>query len=188
MYSIQRRCTHQFDSLIVRQTFGYIVTDTLNIDQCCVSFVAMINIFLNTQLLQCQDATDTEQNFLFQTVFPVTAIKLVSDRTVEFTIHFIVRIQQIERDTSYIHTPYKRMNEIIQIRNIHNHLITILIHHALDRQLTEVLSFVVGNLLTIHRESLCKVTVTIQKTDCAKVYIAIRSLFQVVAGKNAQTT
>ena len=188
MYSIQRRCTHQFDSLIVRQTFCYIVTDTLNIDQCCMSFVTVINFFLDTQFLQCQDTTDTEQNFLFQTVFPVTTIKLVSDRTVEFTVHFIVRIQQIERDTSHIHAPYKRMNKVIQIRNIHNHLITILVHYTFDRQLAEVLSFVVGNLLTIHRESLCKVTVTIQETDCAKVYIAVRSLFQVVAGKNAQTT
>ena len=80
------------------------------------------------------------------------------------------------------------MNKIIQIRNIYNHLIAILVHHSLDGQLTEVLSFVVGNLLAIHREGLCKVTVTIQETYCTKVNVAIGSLFQVVAGKNAQTT
>ena len=150
MYSVQRRSTYQFDSLVVRQAFSYIITDTLNVDQRCVSFVTVINIFLDTQFLQCQDTTDTKQYFLFQTVFPVTTIELVSNRTVEFAVHFIIRIQQIERNTSNVYTPYKSMNKIIQIRNIYNHLIAILVHHSLDGQLTEVLSFVVGNLLAIH--------------------------------------
>ena len=150
MNCIKRRSANQLDSLIKCQSGSYIVADTLNIDQCSVSFVTMINVFFDAQCFQCQDTTDTQQDFLFQTVFPVATIKLVSNRTVEFAVHFIIRIQQIERNTSNVYTPYKSMNKIIQIRNIYNHLIAILVHHSLDGQLTEVLSFVVGNLLAIH--------------------------------------
>ena len=58
-----------------------------------MSFVAVIDIFLDAQLLQRQNTTDTEQDFLLQAVFPVTAIQLVSDGTVELAVHFIVSIK-----------------------------------------------------------------------------------------------
>ena len=169
--------------------FGsYIVADTLNIDQCSVSFVTMINVFFDAQCFQCQDTTDTQQDFLFQTVFPVATIKLVSNRTVEFAVHFIIRIQQIQRNTSYVYAPYVSMHIIVQIRNIHYQRLTIRIHHSVDRKLTEVLCFIVSNLLTIHRQRLSKVAVTVQETYCTKIYIAVRSFFQVVASQYTQTT
>ena len=56
----------------------------------------MIYVFLDAQFLQSKNTADTKQNFLFQTVLPVTAIKLVSDGTVELAVHFIIRIKQIE--------------------------------------------------------------------------------------------
>ena len=148
----------------------------------------MVDIFLDTQLLQCQNTTDTKQDFLLQTIFPVATIKLVSDGTVEFAVHFVVRIQQVKRDASNVYAPYVSVYKVVQIRNVYHYLIAVLIQHTVDRQLTEVLSFVVGNLLTIHRESLCEVAIAIQETDCTKVNIAIGSLFQVVAGKDTQTT
>ena len=58
-----------------------------------MSFVAVIDIFLDAQLLQRQNTTDTEQDFLLQAFFPVTAIQLVSDGTVELAVHFIVSIK-----------------------------------------------------------------------------------------------
>ena len=58
-----------------------------------MSFVAVIDIFLDAQLLQRQNTTDTEQDFLLQAVFPVTAIQLVSDGTVELAVHFIISIK-----------------------------------------------------------------------------------------------
>ena len=188
MNCIKRRSANQLDSLIKCQSGSYIVADTLNIDQCSVSFVTMINVFFDAQCFQCQDTTDTQQDFLFQTVFPVATIKLMSNRTVELAVHFIICIQQIQRNTSYIYTPYVSMYIIIQIRNIHHQRLTIRIHHTVDRKLAEVLRFVVGNLLPIHRQRLSKVTVTIQETYRTKIYIAVRSFFQVVTGQYTQTT
>ena len=153
-----------------------------------MSFITVINIFLDTQSFQSQDTTDTQQDFLFQTVFPVTTIKLVSDRTVEFAVHFIIRIKQIQRNTSNIHTPYVCMNKIIKIRNVNDQRLTIGIHYTFNRQLTEVLRFVVGNLLSIHRQRLSKVTVTIQETYRTQINIAVGSFFQIVTSQYTQTT
>ena len=97
-----------------------------------MSFVAVINIFLDAQLLQRQNTADTQQNLLLQTVFPVTAIQLVSDGTVELTVHFIVCIKQIEGDASYIYSPHISMHVVIQIRNIHHHLLSILVQYTID--------------------------------------------------------
>ena len=188
MNSIKRRSANQLNSLVESQSSSYIVADTLNINQCSMSFITVINIFLDTQSFQSQDTTDTQQDFLFQTVFPVATIKLVSDRTVEFTVHFIIRIKQIQRNTSNVYTPYVCMNKIIKIRNVNYQRLTIGIHYTFDRKLTEVLCFVVGNLLSIHRQRLSKVAVTVQETYCTKIYIAVRSFFQVVASQYTQTT
>ena len=153
-----------------------------------MSFITVINIFLDAQCFQSQDTTDTQQDFLFQTVFPVAAIKLVSDRTVEFAVHFIIRIKQIQRNTSNIHTPYVCMNKIIKIRNVNYQRLTIGIHYAFNRKLTEVLCLVVGNLLSIHRQRLSKVAVTIQETYRTQINIAVGSLFQIVTSQYTQTT
>ena len=95
MDCIKRRSTNQLDRLVKCQASSHIITDTLNIDQCSMSFVAMIDVLLDTQSFQCQDTTDTQQDFLFQTIFPVTTIQLMSNRTVKFTVQLIIRIQQI---------------------------------------------------------------------------------------------
>ena len=150
-------------------------------------FVAVIDIFLDAQLLQRQNTTDTEQDFLLQAVFPVTAIQLVSDGTVELAVHFIVSIKQIERDTSNVHSPHISMHVVVQIRNIHYHLLALLIQYTVDGQLAKVLCLVIGNLLAVHRQCLCKVTVAVQETDCTQVGVAIGSFFQVVTGKYTQT-
>ncbi len=148
----------------------------------------MINIFLDAQLLQRQDTTDTEQDFLLQTVFPVAAIELVSDGAVELAVHFIVSIKQIEGDASYVYSPHVCVYVVVQVRNVHYHLLALLVQYTINRQLSEVLRLVVGNLLAVHRQGLGKVTVAIQETDCTQVNVTVGSLFQVVAGKYAQTT
>lgn len=43
--------TNEFKSLVERQTFLDVVNKTLEVAECCVTLVAMIDIFLNTELL-----------------------------------------------------------------------------------------------------------------------------------------
>ena len=54
-----------------------------------------IYVFLDTQF-RGRDTADTEQDFLFQTVLPITAIKLVSDGAVELAVHPMSVSEQIK--------------------------------------------------------------------------------------------
>ena len=51
------------------------IAKTLQVTECCVTLVAMVDIFLNAELLQQQHTTDTQQDFLLQAVLPVATIE-----------------------------------------------------------------------------------------------------------------
>ena len=80
------------------------------------------------------------------------------------------------------------MNIIIQIRNVYYQWLAVCIEHTVDRKLSKVLCFIISNLLSIHRQSLRKVTVAIQETYRTQINIAVGSFFQVVTGQYTQTT
>ena len=147
----------------------------------------MIDIFLDAEFLQQQHTTDTKQDFLLQTVFPVAAIEAVGDGLVKVGVHLVVGIEQIELYTTDINTPHVGMHHIIGIRNIDHQRITILVELTLDGQRTEVLSFVVGNLLTVHRQALSEVAETIEETNGTHVNVRVAGLLHVVASQHSQT-
>ena len=111
----------------------------------------------------------------------------MGDGFVELRVHLIVGIQQVEWNTSYIHTPYISMNLVIHVRHIYDEMVAVGIELSLDRQRIEVLGLVVGNLLSVHRQTLGEVAETIEETYGAHVNIAVGSLLQVIAGKHTQT-
>ena len=93
-----------------------------------MTLVAMINIFLDTKFLECKYTTNTKQNFLLQTVFPVTSIQRMGNTAIKLRVHLVVSIQQIKLDSSNVNTPNISMNMVVHIRNIHNHWCTVLSH------------------------------------------------------------
>ena len=111
----------------------------------------------------------------------------MGNRTVELRVHVVVGIEQIELDTADIHTPYKCVYLIVAVRNIHDHLIAVLVQFTLDGQGIEILCVVFGNLLSVHGEALCEVTETIEETYGTEVDIGVGSLLEIVAGQHAQT-
>ena len=153
-----------------------------------MTLIAVIDILLDTHLLQCKHTTDTEQNFLLQAVLPVTTIERVSDRTVELRVHIIICIQEIQLDTTYVHLPYVCMYLIVCVRHINYQWVTILIVYSLDRERVEVLSVIVSNLLTIHAQRLLEVTISVEETNSTHIHVAVRSLLQVVTSKHTKTT
>ena len=187
MNSIERRGANQFESLVECKTFLDVIAQTLQVAEGCVTFVAVIDILLDTEFLQQQNTTDTEQNLLLQTVLPVTTIEAVGDRLVKIRVHLVISIQQVEFYATYIDTPYTGMNLIVGVRNINHHRIAVLVELALNRQRTEVLALVVGNLLTIDRQTLCEVTKTIEETHCTHIDIGIGSLLHIVTCQHSQT-
>ena len=80
------------------------------------------------------------------------------------------------------------MNLIVGVRNIYNNRIALSIKNTLYRNRVEVLSLVLGNLLTIHAKSLCEIAKTIEETNGAHINIAVGSLLNIVTSKHSKTT
>ena len=148
----------------------------------------MINILLNTQLVQQQDTTDTQQILLLDTVLPIATIKLVGDATIPFRVLVEVGIEQVKLNSTNVYLPYASINnQIIVVRHFEHHVGTISILHLLDRELVEVLSLVVSLLAAIGRKGLCEITVAIEEAYSAEIDIRIRCLLNVVTSQNTET-
>ena len=79
MNGIETTGTNQLQSLVEGQSLLDIVAQALQVAERSMTLVAVIDILLDTESLQQQHTTDTEQDFLLQSVLPVTAIQRVSD-------------------------------------------------------------------------------------------------------------
>ena len=187
VYGVERRSAYEFDGLVERESAFHIVADTLYVDKGCMSFVAVVYVFADAQTLECQHTADTQQDFLFEAVFPVATIKLMCDGAVELAVHVVVRIEQVKCDSAHIDTPYVGVYVVVQIGYVNHQVLSVLIEHLVDGQLSEVLGLVVGNLLSVHRQRLREVSIAVEETDGAEVDIAVGGFFQVVACQHAQT-
>ena len=185
--SVKTRSTHQLQCLVEIQALINIVTQTLQVAECGVALVTMVDVLLDAELLQEQHTADTEQDFLLQAVFPVTAVEAVSDGLVEVGVHLVVGVKQIELHTADIDTPNISVNHIISIRNINHQRIAFLVDFTNNGKAVEVLRLIVGNLLTVHREALCKVAETIEEADGTHIDVRIGSLLHVVTSQHAKT-
>ena len=79
------------------------------------------------------------------------------------------------------------MNLEVHVGDINYHGLAAVVH-LLYGQADEVLSLVVGNLLTIHGEGLGEVAIAIEEAHCNHIYIRVGSLLDIVTSKNAKTT
>ena len=80
------------------------------------------------------------------------------------------------------------MNLIVHIRYIDDNRVAILIQNTLQRERIEVLSIIIGNLLTIHAQRLLEITISVEETNGTHIHVAIRCLLQVVTSKHTKTT
>ena len=74
------------------------------------------------------------------------------------------------------------------VGNLEYHRTAVFFGHLLDGELVEVLGLVVGNLLTVHREGLREVAITVEEANGRHIDVAVAGLFQIVAGQNTETS
>ncbi len=60
-----------------------------------MSFVAVVELAVDAELLQHQDTANAEEVFLLDAVFPVASIELMGDGAVEFAVHVEVGVEQV---------------------------------------------------------------------------------------------
>ena len=80
------------------------------------------------------------------------------------------------------------MNLIVCVRHVNYEGIAVLVELAHEGKSIEVLCLILGNLLSVHAQRLCEIAETIEETDGAHVYIAVRSLLQIVTCEHSETS
>ena len=188
VYGVKRAGADQFEGFVELETAFHEVGETLQVGKCGMSLVAVVNILLDAELLQGEDTTDTEEILLLHAVFPVAAVEGVGDAAVVFGVHLVVGVEQIEGNATDIDAPDERMYREVGERYVDYNLIAIGIQHTLDGHAVEVLRFVVGNLLSVHRKGLAEIAIAVKETDGAHIYIGVGGFLDIVAGQNAKTT
>ena len=188
MHGVEGTGADEFEGLIEVETTSHEVGQTLHIAERSVTFVAVVHVLLNAEFLQGEDTTDTEEILLLHAVFPVTAIEAVCDAAVELRVHIVVRVEQVEGHTPHIDAPDEGVDGEGGERHVHHDLVAVGIEHALNGHAVEVLRFVVGNLLSVHRKRLGEVAVTVEETDGTHVHVGVGGFLDIVAGEHAETT
>ena len=112
----------------------------------------------------------------------------MSDWFVKLGVQLIVGIKQVELYTSHIYAPNISVNLIVSVRNFYHQWIALFVKLTFDGECTEVLRLIISNLLSVHRQALCKISEAIQEANGTHIYIRIRCLFHIVAGKHTKTT
>ena len=185
----ERRRAYNLQRLRERELLArHEVTNTLYTDKCSVALVAVVNLLLDTHLCEGADTTDAEQDLLLQTVLPIATIEVVSYLTILLQVSLVVGIEQVQRSTTNLATPYAGAQSTAWKCHLGSYPRAILLTNREDRQLKEVLCLVSSLLRTLCRKTLGKVSVAIQKTYGHHWGISIRSLLQVVAGQDSKTS
>ena len=151
-----------------------------------MSFVAVVDVFLDAESLEEQYSSHAEQYFLLQSVLPVAAVEGVCYRSVELGVELVVGVEQIEGHASNVDSPYVCVHVVVHVRHVDDERLSVFVELALDREGVEVLCVVVGDLLSVHAERLLEVSVSVQESYSAHVYVAVGSLLHIVAGKHSE--
>ena len=186
MYCIERGGSNQFKCLVEGQPFTDVVSQALQVAQSGVSLVAMIDVLLDAQLLEEQHTADAQENLLLEAVLPVTAIKSMGDGLVELGVHLVVGVKKIELHTADVDAPNVCMHLIVHIWNVDDHRRAVLVHLLLNWQRTEVLCFVVGNLLSVHCQALCEIAIAIEEADGTHIDVGVGCFLHIVTGQHTE--
>ena len=147
---VKRRCADYFEGGVeIKPVFVDIIDEALEIEQGCVTFVAVIELAADAEFLEHQHAADTEKIFLLDAVLPVAAIELVGDRAVELAVHVEIGVEEIEFHAADVDTPYVAVDDASGVGHLEDHRLSVVVEHLLDGELVEVLSLIIGDLLTV---------------------------------------
>ena len=64
-------------------------------------------------------------------------------------------------------------NKAVGVGNVDYQLFSIWLHHFFDWELSEILCFIIGNLLPVHGKRLVKVAITVQQSYGTKINVAV---------------
>ena len=93
VYRIERRRTHQLHRLCESQPLVDVIAQSLDVNQCGVPFVAVIDLLSDAQRFECHHASYSEQNLLLEPVFIVASVEMVRNESIILAVQAVVRVE-----------------------------------------------------------------------------------------------
>ncbi len=151
-----------------------------------VTLVEMIDVGSDSKCPQGTHTTDTEENFLLETVLPVSSVKMMGHLTVFGKIGIKIGVEEIKVCPSDRHFPYSGIH--LPARHIHidGEPFSVFIQHRFGGSLEKILCIIFRNLIALRSDSLGEVTVPVEQADCRHIHIHIRRFLEVVSRQNTK--
>ena len=185
---VERGGFHQLDShLAVHVTALHHIEDALQVEECRVAFVEVVDGRVLADGLEHPHTADAEQDLLLEAVLDVAAVKGGGGVAVLLPVLIEVCVKEIERDAADIDAPDAGVEVTAGHGHAHHDPVALLVLVRLDGQLGEALRRVEVHLLAIRRNLLLEVAIAVEKSHAEHVHVAVAGLLEVVAGQHAET-
>ena len=133
-------------------------------------------------------AADAEQDFLLQTILPVSAIELICNLAVFGNIVLEVCVEKVKVCASHGNLPDPGVKLASGKLAAHSNPLAVGAGNGLGRDLEEVLRIVFRHLVALRGDFLGKIAVTVEEAHCYHVDVHVAAFLEVVAGKDSETS
>ena len=172
----------QLQCLIEVETALHHMSHTLQSHKGGVSLIGMVYIGLDAEETKHLYTADAEHILLLHAVLPVASIELMSDLTIPLRVLRNVGIHEIELHPTYIDTPDLGRHLVAIEGHSKNQGSAIVVTHQREREILEVLSLVLGYLLSVGGDLLVEVAVAVEEADTHHISTEVTRLLDVVTG------
>src|SRR5574344_343270 len=129
--------------------------------KCGMPLIEVVDARIESEGTQRPDAAAAQKNLLFQTVLPVSAIKLMGDLAVFRCICFKVSVKKIQICTPDSNFPDSGAHVPSREGHLDGFPYTVLVKNRFSRNFHEVLRLIFSNLVALRGEALCEIPIAV---------------------------
>src|SRR5437870_2466089 len=153
-----------------------------------MTFIEMKDRRLNLQVVQQADAPDSKRHFLYQTRFPIAAVKMPGNQAIDFFILADIRVEQIKLNPANVCLPDARANGSAAHRDFNKQRDAIACPHQFKWEFADVALAISFFLPALRVYALLEIAIAIKQTNRNQRQIQVTSRLQMIARQNAQAT
>src|SRR6185503_3982516 len=152
-----------------------------------MTFIEMKYRWSKPELLQQTNAANAQHHLLHQARFPIAAIEVARDQSIDFIVLRNVRIKQVKLHAANICTPDSRRDGAATHYHLNQQRLALFIVDALQRQLVNVIFAIFLFLQIVAAQALTEISEAIKQTESNQRHIQIARGLQMIAGENAKS-
>ena len=152
-----------------------------------MAFITVVEVRIKSYTSKGPDPPNPQQYFLLQAVFIVPTVKVVGNPPVPLLVGFIIRIKQVERNSSHLNLPDPGKHGSPGEYYMYILPVSIFIPHRRYRQPGEILGITECHLFPSCRNHLPEISIPVEQSNPHQWNVVITGLFQVISCQQTQS-